>query len=197
MGSGGTNSMSRISPLLLALPVLVACAKNPDKQTTAAAGAERGPCYGNSTCNEGLICLSDLCVRPPPADCAKVGQRVGYLTLGNYAPREERAQFEIQIGNECKNAHLTKEQGDCILNAASVEALAKCEKPLGLANCDRIIAHVQKVAAQDGEIGQYLARGIEEMTRECKRMGLSRADENCILAATNADQVKACNPGRR
>lgn len=28
------------------------------------AGSERGPCYGNGTCNQGLVCLSQLCVRP-------------------------------------------------------------------------------------------------------------------------------------
>jgi hypothetical protein len=40
----------------------------------AAAGTERGPCYGNGTCNAGLSCMSDLCVKggssskpPPPA----------------------------------------------------------------------------------------------------------------------------------
>lgn len=27
-----------------------------------AAGSERGPCYGNGTCNAGLTCLSELCV---------------------------------------------------------------------------------------------------------------------------------------
>jgi len=27
-------------------------------------GAERGPCYGNGTCNQGLVCLSDTCVAP-------------------------------------------------------------------------------------------------------------------------------------
>ena len=26
------------------------------------AGAERGACYCNSTCDKGLVCLSDLCV---------------------------------------------------------------------------------------------------------------------------------------
>lgn len=25
-------------------------------------GTERGPCYGNGTCNAGLTCYSDLCV---------------------------------------------------------------------------------------------------------------------------------------
>lgn len=27
-------------------------------------GEERNPCYGNKTCNGGLICKSDLCVKP-------------------------------------------------------------------------------------------------------------------------------------
>lgn len=25
-------------------------------------GTERGPCYGNGTCNSGLVCASDICV---------------------------------------------------------------------------------------------------------------------------------------
>src|SRR5436853_305957 len=29
------------------------------------AGRERGPCYGNRTCNKGLTCASGLCVRIP------------------------------------------------------------------------------------------------------------------------------------
>lgn len=32
------------------------------------AGTERGPCYGNGTCNAGLVCLSDLCVSAPTSD---------------------------------------------------------------------------------------------------------------------------------
>lgn len=28
-------------------------------------GSERGPCYGNGTCNAGLTCASGLCVRVP------------------------------------------------------------------------------------------------------------------------------------
>ncbi len=26
-------------------------------------GTERGPCYGNGTCNGGLVCLSEVCVK--------------------------------------------------------------------------------------------------------------------------------------
>ncbi len=34
------------------------------------AGSERGPCYGNGTCDPGLSCMSDVCVRPAGADTA-------------------------------------------------------------------------------------------------------------------------------
>jgi hypothetical protein len=34
------------------------------------AGTERGPCYGNGTCNAGLTCLSELCVATAAAGAA-------------------------------------------------------------------------------------------------------------------------------
>jgi hypothetical protein len=43
------------------------------------AGAERGPCYGNGTCEPGLLCLSDLCVNPVgsvPADVQRASEEV-------------------------------------------------------------------------------------------------------------------------
>lgn len=45
------------------------------KEDGAAQGTERGACYGNGTCNDGLQCLSDLCVKsgdaPPDAPAAE------------------------------------------------------------------------------------------------------------------------------
>ncbi|HNT27292.1 MAG TPA: hypothetical protein PKH10_03840 [bacterium] len=35
--------------------------------TTPAVGSEGGPCYPNGTCNDGLQCLSDICVEMPDA----------------------------------------------------------------------------------------------------------------------------------
>src|SRR5262245_1658642 len=43
--------------LALSLSLAMACSSGP------AAGSERGPCYGNGTCDTGLVCLSNLCVR--------------------------------------------------------------------------------------------------------------------------------------
>lgn len=39
----------------------------PTATPASAAGTELGPCYGNGTCNDGLLCASGLCVRLPVA----------------------------------------------------------------------------------------------------------------------------------
>ena len=185
--------------IMAVLALCAACAKQQGNETTtAAAGTERGPCYGNGTCNEGLICLSDLCVRPPPADCAAVAKKVGYLTLSNYAPAEERAAFESDMVTECKGMHLTKEEGDCILRAQSRGQLGQCPKPMGMGSCDRIVAHIRdNLAPADKAVARFLERGIDELIAECERQGITAADEKCALAAKTFDELKACDPGRR
>jgi alpha-tubulin suppressor-like RCC1 family protein len=47
--------------MLVSLAGLLHCAG--DQATGAAAGEEMGACYANGTCNEGLTCFSDRCVR--------------------------------------------------------------------------------------------------------------------------------------
>jgi MYXO-CTERM domain-containing protein len=46
-------------------------------QAGAGAGSERGPCYGNGTCNAGLVCLSDICVKPADAGTGSGGSSKG------------------------------------------------------------------------------------------------------------------------
>lgn len=46
---------------VVAAGVMAGCGAGP------VTGDERGPCYGNHTCNDGLACLSDVCVRIPDA----------------------------------------------------------------------------------------------------------------------------------
>jgi len=70
--------------ILAAILVLAACSdddKNdgnnqPTPDLGKAAGTEGGPCYGNKTCNKGLVCLSDLCVRPADAGGGKKDGKV-------------------------------------------------------------------------------------------------------------------------
>jgi len=56
--------LSRASvALALAFAFAVGAGCGDDEEASGpAAGAERGPCYGNKTCDAGLTCLSDLCV---------------------------------------------------------------------------------------------------------------------------------------
>jgi hypothetical protein len=99
-------------------------------QEAPAAGTERGPCYGNGTCNEGMLCLSNHCVRPPPADCALVAEAVASLELGNYAPREERAGRVVALAAACREQHVSKDEGACLLGATTVLEATYCPKPL-------------------------------------------------------------------
>jgi hypothetical protein len=68
-----SNSSPNTWANLLAITWLVASAAGCDgpqsSTTNCAPGAERCACYGNGTCNVGLVCLSELCV----ADLGGVG----------------------------------------------------------------------------------------------------------------------------
>src|SRR4051794_10101972 len=68
------------------------------------AGAERADCRPDRSCNPGLLCLSDLCVRPPAADCTAVAESLASLELGNYAPREQRATVVAAKRAACETA---------------------------------------------------------------------------------------------
>ncbi|HOW51241.1 MAG TPA: DUF1566 domain-containing protein [bacterium] len=60
----GTLILFSISCFLL---LLAGCEDNPvratDTDTIPVAGTEGGPCYPNNTCNDGLECLNDTCVK--------------------------------------------------------------------------------------------------------------------------------------
>jgi hypothetical protein len=93
-------------------------------------GKERGACYGNGTCDPGLVCMSELCVRPPPADCAKVAEKLASYRLGNYAPKEERAKVIGELTGKCEEARLSVDEGKCILEAQGRMEIAQCPRPL-------------------------------------------------------------------
>src|SRR5205085_617910 len=61
---------------LAALVVLAgagACGSSSPASPMCAKGAERCPCYGNQTCNAGLVCLSNRCVNQSPSDGGAAG----------------------------------------------------------------------------------------------------------------------------
>lgn len=166
------------------LLVLAGCGKD---SAAAAQGAERGACYGNGTCNDGLVCLSNLCVRPPGADCAEVAARLGGLLLGNYAPRAERDAFLAAAEEECTTLALTKEEGDCLLGATHRNALSRCPRVIGVGDCAKIVPHLESLRTDP-----YLMTTADRLAARCKNETPSRAFETCALAAKSIADLDRC-----
>jgi len=61
---------------------LAAIAANGCSSSGGSAGGERQACYGNGTCNPGLICLSQSCVHPSLADASGAGGNGGSVDGG-------------------------------------------------------------------------------------------------------------------
>lgn len=159
--------------------------------TGPAAGKERGPCYGNGTCDQGLVCLSDLCVAPPAADCPAIAEHLGGLLLGNYAPRDERARFLAGVTAECQERKLSRDDGGCLLRAESRQAIGQCPAPLGVGDCKAIVAHLRSLAPKAGA-DQWLVSAADRLIARCKNEVPSKQLEACVLAATQLDQVETC-----
>lgn len=187
--------MSAPRPLIFVVAALtgaLACKSAPPAAPpAAAAGTERGACRPDRTCDVGLVCLSDLCVRPPPADCAKIAEAFGPIFLDNYTPREARDAFARDLVADCQRAALDKESGDCLARATSRRDIAACPKPLGLGDCKAIAAHADKLRAQNA-VDAYLVTPADRLIDRCKTEVPSQIFERCVLAATSMEALERC-----
>ncbi len=162
-------------------------------------GAERGPCYGNGTCDPGLVCYSDRCVRPPGADCAKVAEKLSGYRLDNYAPKDERLRVIGEIDKLCRDAQLTEDEGACITGAHGRSEIAACPRPLlpelagDPTGCGDFGAHVTRLFFEkmvaDGASRSLLAKYEVELTetldRSCRDDGWNDTGKRCVLDATS------------
>lgn len=158
---------------------------------TVAAGAERGACRPDATCDPGLVCLSQLCVRPPPADCARVADALGPIFLDNYTPREERDRFAADVRAECGSANFTREDGECLARAKSRQDINACPRPIGLGDCKKILAHAEEVRVRSG-VDAYLVTPADRLVERCKSEVPTRGFERCVLAATTMSDLERC-----
>jgi len=110
--------------------LLLALAACPAAKSAGDLGKERGDCRPDKTCDKGLLCLSNLCVKPPPADCGEVAETLTSMDLGNYAQVEERAPVVAKYRAQCEKAYVTKEQGRCIDAAKDKWSVAQCAPEL-------------------------------------------------------------------
>ncbi|MCB9561804.1 MAG: hypothetical protein H6708_15480 [Kofleriaceae bacterium] len=176
---------------LTALTALAACKAKDSARPAPAAGTERGACYGNGTCNDGLVCLSELCVRPPGADCAAVATKLASMMLGNYAPRDERDAYLADTRAACEAAHLTKEDGACLLDAPHRNALGRCPHLVGVGDCAAIVAKLQALKPA-GAVDQFRATTADRLASRCKNEIPSKIFEACVLKAQTIDDLDRC-----
>ncbi len=190
------------------LVVAAACSKGGGGDAEGRAGAtdghERGACYGNGTCDPGLVCYSDLCVRPPPADCAKVAEKLSGYRLDNYAPRDERRRVIDELTRLCRDAHLTEEEGRCILGAQGRAAIASCPRPVlpeltgDPTGCMVFATHFTELVldalATDGadpaRLTGYRGEVTGALDASCRDDGWTDAARRCVLDATSMDTAE-------
>jgi len=201
--------MSRIA-FAWVLIVLAACQRDAPA-AGAAAGKERGDCRANKTCDPGLLCLSNLCVRPPPADCKAIGETLASIDLGNYAPVEERAPVVAKYAAACEAAYVSKEEGACIDKAKDKWTASQCAPRMfpelaasaGTGDCARIAAKIRAAMGpqaqsfqNDPKMAKWFDTTIQVIQQSCEQDQWPEPLKRCALAADANNGVNAlqnCN----
>lgn len=189
--------------------VLTGCAR--DGGTRAPAGKERGDCRAGDKdrCDPGLLCLSNLCVRPPAADCAMVGETLASLELGNYAEPEERAPVVARYQAACEQAYVSKEEGECLDKAHDKWSAGQCvprmfpeQASTGSADCKQVVAKIASMldgalqGSSNPQMKQWYDTTLRVVQQSCEEDAWPDAVKKCILTAQGgptADAMQVCN----
>ncbi len=182
-------AMTRHHLARLAVLALAGC--RADAPSDGVAGAERGPCKRGRACDDGLTCLSDLCVRPPPADCAAVGKQLSFRFLDNYTPRAQRDAFVAEVGRQCETGRLSERDGACLVRARNRAELRACPRPIGIGDCAKLESHFATLPTGN-DVDAYLVTDADRALARCKTEAPSLAFEQCALAARALDEVARC-----
>ncbi len=187
---------------------LVACqqAKSTTGPTVPAAGLgevghERGDCRPDKTCEPNLLCLSNLCVRPPPADCAPIAEQLASFELGNYAEPEARAPVVAKYKTQCETSMVSKEEGTCMAQAHDKWAAAQCVPRMfpdlastsDTGQCDAISQKISAALDKQTNYGNnpqmkgWLDTTIRVVKESCLQDHWPDALKHCVLA-TNMPQ---------
>jgi hypothetical protein len=196
--------MTRLGLIVMVL-ISAACAKG----SRGAQGAERGDCRsGENKCDDGLVCLSNVCVRPPGADCQLVAETVTSFDLGNYAEPEERAPLVAKYKAACETAHVTKEEGQCLDKATDKWAAGQCapkmfpQSAASKADCKAVIARIEEATKpqvqglDQPQMKQWFETTIRVMQQSCEQDMWPDGLKKCILTAQaqpGVDAMQTCN----
>jgi len=161
-----------------------------------AAGSERHACRKTATpCDPGLVCMSELCVRPPPADCGAVADSLVSLELGNYAAPEDRARLVPTKRALCERHKVSADEATCLGKAPDVWAASACVPrmfpKLAEGDCGPVIAKLRSALA--GEMGasgdrEMVDKVMNVLARSCEEDRWPAPFRRCILAADLADK---------
>ena len=180
-----------------------------DGSGAGTAGKERGECRPDRTCDPGLLCLSGLCVRPPPADCGQVGELLTSFDLGNYAEPEQRAPLVARYRGDCERAHVTKDEGECLMKTRDKWSAAQCAPALfpelasgKTGDCGAIaekmkgLIEKQPSYQQSPQMKQYFDAVIPVIRASCEEDHWPEALKKCALASNlerNPLDLQVCN----
>ena len=180
-----------------------ACARD---RAPGVLGRERSDCRSDKSCDTGLICLSNLCVRPPGADCQDVAEQLTSIELGNYAEPEDRAPVVARYKGACEAAMVTKEEGQCVDKARDKWSAGQCVPRMfpelassSTGDCgaivDRVRAAMIKQAAQvtDPKLKGWFDRTMAIMLESCTQDRWPDSVKKCMLSSDPATLTTACN----
>lgn len=180
---------------LLAVAVVAALAGCSDGDPPA--GGERAACRADGTCDVGLECWSEVCVRPPSADCGAVAARLAPIRLGNYATDLERGPVLAELRAQCQREQLTAREGRCLVSAADDDALADCPRAL-LPELDGVRRRCLPLgpialAFEGGQVSAAAAHAISEtLVEQCIAERYAKPITTCMAGAGTVDAVRAC-----
>lgn len=190
--------------LALVFVVLLGCTK----AGRGTPGTERADCNAGK-CSAGLLCLSNVCVRPPPADCTSVAETLASMDLGNYAEPEERVPVVAKYKAACDKAYVTKEEGECLDKAQDKWSAGQCAPRMfpemastNNGDCKAVATRVESLLKQqvqgmnDPQMQQWFATTVRVMQQSCEEDHWPDAVKKCILAAEatpGTDPMQGCN----
>ena len=159
-------------------------------------GHERDDCRPDKTCEPGLVCLSNLCVRPPPADCQAVADQLASIDLGNYAEPETRAPVISRYKAACETALVSKEEGQCLDKARDKWSASQCVPRMfpelassSTGDCAALVektkAMIAKQAAytSDPKMKTWFDRTMAVMQEACEQDHWPDQLKKCMLAS--------------
>jgi hypothetical protein len=200
--------VSSLAGLALAITAVLGLAAGcRDRAPEVEAGRERGSCRPDRTCDVGLLCLSNLCVRPPAADCQDVGEQLASIDLGNYAEPEDRAPVVARYKAACEAAVLSRDEQQCLDRTRDRWSAARCAPRMfpdlassSVGDCGAIVARVRAATQNqasyfsDPRMKTWFDRTMAVMQESCEQDHWPDALKKCMLAGDElAAMTQACN----